>query len=487
MIKNVQILIFLVLILSGSLNAQTMFQATYGGNYYDYCETIEQTADSGYIILGSTSSFGAGNSDVYLIKTDSLGNLKWSKTYGDLGVDYGKAIKQTTDDGYIIAGFTNSFDSSSYDIYLIKINSLGDTLWTRTYGGDDWDQAYSVEQTLDGGYIITGSTYSYGLGDADVYLIKTNSFGDTLWTKTIGGLNEDVGKYIHLNSDGSYIITGFSNSFGSGDYDAYLIKLNQSGATLWTKSIGSNLNEKSYSLAQTAGGGYILVGTSDNTTNNDTYIIGTNNNGDTLWTQTYYGLYNEEIFSIIKTHDNNYVLGGYTNSYGAGVGSTHDFYLFKIDSLGIFLGGSTFGSPDEDYAYSVQQTNDKGFIIGGITNGLGSGLSDIYFVKTDSLMNTGTFIQGFSENYLKNEFIKISPNPFNTSALLSIDPFFFSRVKSSDINFELFNLTGTCVKRLNKIQYNYIKLDRDKLVPGIYFGRLIIDNDIMITQKIIIQ
>jgi len=166
---------------------QSIFQKTYGGGLNDLGWAVEQTNDGGYIVAGSAESFGAGAADFYLIKTDANGDTLWTRTYGGGGDDFGRAVEQTTDGGYIVAGYTTSFGAGVEDVYLIKTDTNGDTLWTKTYGGAGDDRGWAVEQTTDGGYIVAGGTLSFGAGGNDVYLIKTDANGDTLWTRTYGG------------------------------------------------------------------------------------------------------------------------------------------------------------------------------------------------------------------------------------------------------------------------------------------------------------
>jgi hypothetical protein len=151
---------------------------TYGGTDTDYGYSVVQTSDGGYAITGYTYSFGAGGTDVYLVKTDANGNIQWSKTYGGTDTDVGYSVVQTSDGGYAIAGYTLSFGAGGSDVYLVKTDSLGNMVWSKTFGGTGADHAYSVVQTADGGYAITGYTYSFGAGGYDVYLVKTDVYGD---------------------------------------------------------------------------------------------------------------------------------------------------------------------------------------------------------------------------------------------------------------------------------------------------------------------
>jgi len=181
-----KLIIYILLLFNPIISfGQTTFFNSYGGAGNDYGKSIITTIDTAYAIIGATESFGSGNTDMYLFKIDSLGNLLWSKTYGGANLDWGMDLKQTIDTGYILTGYSNS-ESWDYNIYVIKTDALGDSLWTKTYGGNDWDFSYSIATTIDSGYIIAGETYSYGYGLSDGYAIKLDSLGDTLWTKTFG-------------------------------------------------------------------------------------------------------------------------------------------------------------------------------------------------------------------------------------------------------------------------------------------------------------
>ena len=271
------------------LTAQITFQRTYGGASDDIGYSVQQTADGGYIVVGTTESFGAGSCDVFFIKTNASGYTERSRTFGGVGDDEGYSVQQTADGGYIIVGLTSSFGSGSADIYLVKTNASGDTLWTRAYGGSRFDEGYAVQQTPDGGYVVAGAV-CLASDTEDVYLMRTNPSGDTLWTRTYGGSGCDEGNSLRVTTDGGYIIAGITESFGSRSADVYLIKTNASGDTLWTRTYGGPSYDEAYSVQQTTDGGYIIAGITESSGSGsaDVYLIKTNASGDTLWTR-YYG------------------------------------------------------------------------------------------------------------------------------------------------------------------------------------------------------
>ena len=220
-----------------------VWRKIYGGSYHEYGDCVIQASDGGYAIIGYSSSFGIGSGDVYLIKTDGNGNISWSKTYGGIGQDRGESILQTSDGGYIIAGYTmdNVGTGGPYHVYLIKTDSIGNLMWSKTYRGTGSEYGYSIAQTTDGGFIITGTTTSFGSGSADVYLIRTDSTGNLLWSKTYGGADIEQGFSVCQTNDGGYVMTGYTRSFGTVAPfgDLYIIK---------TDSLGNSCGNQSAAL-----------------------------------------------------------------------------------------------------------------------------------------------------------------------------------------------------------------------------------------------
>ena len=287
--KNLLLILLTIPLIFGSCNkdddevvpnSSNTWTKTFGGTSSDEGHSVKQTTDSGYIITGSTG-YGIG-SDVYLIKTNENGDSLWTKTFGGTDIEQGSSVQQTTDGGYIITGSTSSFGNGSSDVYLIKTDDGGNEEWTKTFGGTNSDQGLSVQQTTDGGYIITGYTYFLGSGICDLFLIKTDENGVEQWTKTFGGTGNDRGSSVQQSKDGGYIITGGTNSLGNGDDDVYLIKTDESGNELWTKIFGGTGYDEGISVQQTTDGGYIITGNTDSFGNGgtDVYLIKTDENGD---------------------------------------------------------------------------------------------------------------------------------------------------------------------------------------------------------------
>jgi hypothetical protein len=244
-----------IFIFQASAVGQVYWERTYGLEYKTSGDVmdVQQTTEGGYIFVGETFAFARGR-DVYLLKTDASGKEIWSKAFGGTEHDNGKSVRQTTEGGYIIAGSTNSFGVGEFDVYLLKTDADGQEEWSKTFGGSSWDEGNSVEQTSDGGYIVAGSK------DSDVYLLKTDTNGNELWSKTFGGIEDDSGNSVQQTSDGGYIIVGSTKSFGAGGSDVYVLKTDADGTMMWGQTFGRSDDDLGFSVQQTKNGGYIIAG-----------------------------------------------------------------------------------------------------------------------------------------------------------------------------------------------------------------------------------
>lgn len=374
------------------INMDAGWIRTYGGAYNEEAYTVKQTSDFGYIIGGYTDSYGAGFFDVYLVKTDCYGDTLWTRTYGGSMFDYTYSVVVTTDQGYILAGETNSMGSGNFDIYIIKTDSLGDSIWTRTFGGSNVDRAKSVLQTAQGDYLIVGGTNSSGAGELDLCILYINCNGDSIWWKNYGGSLNDFGFCISPTNDNCFIITGYTESMGAGQKDLYLVKISSTGDTLWSKSYGGLDDDYGYSVHRTQDNGFIVCGHTASFGNGDidVYLIKTDSTGDSVWTKTYGGSYCDFGQSVHQTTDGGYLISGYTDSYGMG---GYDAFIIKTNSYGDTLWTRIYGESGMDVVRASEFTDDGGFIFAGGTNSLGSGGYDMYLIKTNC---NGSDVQEFT-------------------------------------------------------------------------------------------
>jgi len=364
------------------------FAKTFGGSGDDAALSVQQTSDGGYIVTGLTWSFGAGGYDVFLLKTDASGNLQWAKTFGGSDYDWAYSVQQTSDGGYIVAGFTESFGAGYDDVFLLKTDASGNLQWAKTFGGSFNDRAYSVQQTSDGGYIVAGYTSSLSTGSYDVFLLKTDASGNLQWAKTFGGSSGDVALSVRQTSDGGYIVAGVTGSFGAGGYDVFLLKTDASGNLQWAKTFGGSSDDAALSVQQTSDGGYIVAGytSSFGAGYDDVFLLKTDSSGNLQWAKTFGGDTTDYAWSVQQTSDGGYIVAGGTYSFGAG---NYDVFLLKTDVSGNLHWAKTFGGSSDDGALSVQQTSDGGYIAAGRTWSFGAG-GDVFFLNTDANGNIGT-------------------------------------------------------------------------------------------------
>jgi outer membrane protein assembly factor BamB len=308
--------------------------------------------------------------------------LAWSKTYGGTSSDTGTGeTVQTSDGGYAISGDTYSFGAGSNDFWLFKTDAYGSILWNKTYGGALGEISGDMCKTNDGGYAIAGGTSSFGAGSQDVYLVKTDANGNMLWNKTYGGSGYEYGYHLVQTPDGGYAVTGYTGSFGAGGQDAWLIKTDANGNMLWNKTYGGTATDQGVSLIQTSDGGYAISGFTGSfgAGGQDAWLIKTDANGNMLWNKTYGGNTTDQALSLVQSGDGGYALAGYTNSLGAG---GQDAWLIKTDTAGNMLWNKTYGGSANDGVVHMIQTADGGYALAGWGN-----TSEVLLVKTDAMGN----------------------------------------------------------------------------------------------------
>jgi len=367
---------------------------TFGGSDHDTGYSVAQTSDGGYIITGDTSSYGAGLNDVYLIKTDANGNEEWYQTFGGTEQDYGKSVAQTDDSGYIITGYTFSF-ASYCDVYLIKTDASGNEEWSQTFGGSGANMGYSVAVCSDGGYVIAATTSCYGAGSYDAWLIKTDADGIQEWSRTFGTTNDDYGRSAIQTSDGGYVITGYTFSYGDGSANAWLIKTDTSGNEEWNEIFGGVSGDYGESVAQTSDGGYVIAGNSYSFGGTgQVYLVKADASGNEVWSNTFGGEYASDAgHSVAVAPDGGYIIAGTTYSYGPGYGK---MWLVKTDASGNEEWNEYFGGSNYEDGLSVAVTSDGGYIVTGDTGSYGSGGSDVWLVKVGESDTTPPAVAGTS-------------------------------------------------------------------------------------------
>lgn len=362
-----------------------LFDNQYGQGSYDYGRSILQTADGGYISAGNTSTLGNQNGDVLLLKIDESGIEQWIHSLTFSPSDRANMVLESSESGYIIIGNTISPLNESKDILVLKTNQSGHVEWFNRYGSNEDQEGHYILSLTNGGYIICGQSIDENTGFNMLYLLKIDSDGSEVWEQTFGGNREDHGYSIIESNDGSFLITGMTENSGDMSGDAWLLKVDLDGNEIWQHTYGGTGVDLSRSLVNT-GDGYIMVGNTSSygSGNNDVFVIKVNLEGTQEWSNTYGGGGTDIGRAIIKTNDGSFVIAGYTDSFGENSG--FNVWLLKIDSLGNLLWDKTFGGDGNDRALSVNQSLDGGLVLTGFSNSIDSA-SDILIIKTDDKGN----------------------------------------------------------------------------------------------------
>ncbi len=456
------------------------FYTRIGGAGYDSGNDVKQTLDKGYIITGSTSSFGQGNTDLYLLKLDSMGQIKFEKAIGNHDNEVGRSVVQLLDSSFVTVGYTNSIGFGGYDVYLIKTDKAGNVIWQKTIGGADWDFAYSLQETTDGGFIIGGTTYSFGYGNADGYVIKTDALGNVTWSKTFGGANDDEFKSVIQTADGGYALTGYTKSYNDIDSgDVWVFKLDLNGDSVWSKYYGGSKEDFGRAIIQLQNLDLFVSGGTKSFSvngNYETQVLGYNaisgvagyNYRDVSNQDEYYNCVAQGINGTIANcgTTKNMVFGydGLMDMYSSGYGYVN---FFSIGSNGI-----------EEF-YAVNRTKDKGFIAVGKTNGYGAILDDVFILKTDSVGSFGSSIVGLKD-YIEDVFYTtIYPNPANEEIYVIIPQLNFN----NEIYYVMTDINGQTIIKDN-ISEMKTKIDTKEFSSGFYFIHFFNENKLLQSSKI---
>jgi len=435
-----------------------VWQKCLGGGRGDVAYSIQQTSDGGFIVAGySASNYGDvsgnhGGLDYWVVKLNSAGNIVWQKCLGGRYNDVAYSIQQTLDGGFIVAGYTDSYDGNvsghhvSSDFWVVKLNSSGVIVWQKCLGGNSYDRANSIKQTSDGGFIVAGYTDSYAgdvsghHGRADFWVVKLDSSGNIVWQKCLGGSDNEEAHSIQQTSDGGFIVAGytFSNdgdvSGNHGGLDFWIVKLNSSGRIEWQKCLGGSSYDWAFSIQQTSDGGYIVAGYSKSNDGDvsghrgfleDFWVVRLDSSGDIIWKKCLGGTGYDVAYSVQQTSDGGFIVAGYTRSNNGDVSGHHgsadsaDYWVVKLNSSGNIVWQKCLGGRYNDVAYSIQQTSEGGFIVAGYTISNDGdvrgnhGYYDFWVVKLSPV--------GVSENVIVPEKFKLSvfPNPFNSSCMIT--------------------------------------------------------------------
>ncbi len=443
---------------------------TYGGEDYDEANAVQQTMDGGFITAGYTQSFGIGRfGNGYLIKTDINGDTLWTRLYGSDGMDVFAALCLTADSGYIAVGLTDT-PNDFENIYVVKVDKDGNTVFEKNFGGSQKDVGLSIAPAGDGGFVITGGTKSVSVGEEDLFLFKINESGDSLWFKTYGTAGNDPGYGITPTDDGGFIVGGLYNWS-----DAWLLRTDSNGDTLWTKTFGGSNYEEANSVVQTSDKGYIFCGSTSSSGAGelDAYVVKTDSLGNLLWEKTYGGTGYDEGRRIVLKPAGGYMILANTDSQISG---EMNYYIISADDIGDTLWTKTLGTiGGMDRAFDIKNISQSEYIIAGSTFDAVNFDEATLTVINDDSAPTGVYeetdITGY---YLYNAY----PNPFNPTTSIKYSVGKYTSRNSDNIltSLKIYDVLGNEVAVLVNTrqapgEYE-VRFDAKGLSSGIYFYTL---------------
>ncbi|MGH1366458.1 MAG: T9SS type A sorting domain-containing protein [Calditrichia bacterium] len=500
LINKISVLFLILAFFTIPMYAQvpdTLWTGLYGGNNEDYAKDIIQTSDGGFAIAGDFGRISGqpDSGNVWLAKINSSGNQLWSKNYGENKLDRSSALVQLPDNGFLIAGETQSRGAGSTDLWVLRTNAAGDTIWTKTYGGTNSEFPADLMLTSDGGFILLGATRSFGAGATDCWLVRCDANGDTLWTKTYGGTGSDVVASFAQTSDGGYAIIGNTFSFGEpGQPDMWLLRTDANGDTLWTTNYNGPhfpwSTDDGHFIQETSNGGFLLLGATNglpNTSNRDIWLIRTNSVGDTLWTQTYGGTMLEDAVGLVEMLDGGLMIAGFSLDNNG-----DQALVICTDANGDSLWDWRMGDVFSEQIVAISATSDNSAILAGFTSNYNANVRDGWLIRFEGDSPTAIGDPATSEVPGTFQLEQNYPNPFNPSTNIR---YFLPAGISGPIALEIIDTRGSVIATLNtpgisgwnETGWNGLNNDGFAVASGVYFYRLRVEERSVVKKLMLLR
>ncbi len=474
--REILLIAALVVIMAGVASAEldTVWVNTYGGAASDGFRDAIATSDGGFVAVGYTYSFGAGDVDVFAVKTDAYGDTVWTRTFGGPGPDYAHGVCESGGD-YIIVGYTMSFGRGREDVYLIRLDAGGDTVWTRTYGGTELDEGRAVCLTSDGYILVAGQTRSYGAGESDVYLLKIDAAGDTVWTRAFGGAGEDWAESVCELADGAYGLSGTTGTMIT-THQAYALKVDQAGGLAWDYGFGSaDPYRENYGTrgAAMADSGMVAAGWRTDQDHLDpcqATFLRLYSSGLSQSYRRYVYPFVEYGNMVVATSDSGFLICGAAKDMG---NQRNDLFLMKrVEGMG-WVWDQTIGGPGSDWGCSVMETDPGYYIISGYTESSGNGGFDGWLLM---MKDRQAAVPSLPEAAGGFYMAAPSPNPFRPAATLR-----FAIASRVHVELAVYDITGRRVALLaagvmepgeHTVTWHGNGNDGAEVAPGVYLARL---------------
>ncbi|MCK5087453.1 MAG: T9SS type A sorting domain-containing protein, partial [Melioribacteraceae bacterium] len=451
----------------------------FGDEERNSMNSVQQTSDGGYILGGSTVLPDEDFTDMYIVKTDALGEIEWETVYGDDETESVSTILQTDDGGYLAFGKTDSYGAGKFDFLLVKLNSTGTVIWEKTYGGNRDEKSSDMIETTDGNYFLLGNTLSFGDGlNADVYLIKINGEGTELWSTRYGGPSGDSGDKIVATQDGNYSILASTSSIGAGGFDIWLIKIDGIGGELWNKTFGGSEDEEGNDMTELHDASLVMVGFTRTfgAGAKDAYIIKTDASGNKIWEQTHGQNLQDAATNVVSESDGIiYTLSLATTIEGAKV------LIIKAD----FDGNEIWQSQINGGANDLALNSESHIIVAGSTGKYGND-TEVYFLNVNQLGDITAIEDQPLQKPISFKLNNNYPNPFNNQTKIS-----FQLSQTEHVELSIYNIMGQKIKTLISDVYSAgthsIGFNSYGLASGVYFYQLKTNTGMMVKQMMLLK
>lgn len=483
-----------------SLPPDTSFERSYGGSNFDEGRDVKELYNGDFIIAGTTSSYGQGNTSVYLVRTDSLGIYKWSGNYGGQDNDWAYSIEVCPDSGYFICGYSNSFGDLTYNGYYLRTDKNGNQLWQKYVGGNDWDFLYASALLPDSGFVVCGESYTYSNGSADAWVIRSNKNGDTLWTKHFGGSNDDVFRGVEYYNNRIYL-SGKTFDSGNVNGQGWVVKLDMNGNFIqeYRYDPFPLENEAFNGIDKIGGINFLLSGQiTDAAISNKSKFLVVKIDSTLNWLVDEKGFtYNDNNItrkSIENASGEIISVGSYQGS-GGGWGGV-ECYVNHMNNLFQWIGSAAYGKYGDEYGYSMCKRSGGGYAYVGSTTSYGYGAEDVYlcFVKGAPVIynyyiSLVTYKDTLPLWIVSNELnavevpqLKLFPIPAND--LLNLE--MINMPLQENTNLSIININGEKVFDATLTNTQSLQINTSGFAAGIYFVELRTAYKLF-RQKIVVQ
>jgi hypothetical protein len=358
----------LLLALAADPAAAVTWSRTYGSQGGEVAEAIRTTSDGGCVVAGATQWAVGRSLELTVLKTDRYGTLEWARAYGPgmQASEMAYCIRETADGGYVVAGHTETWGAGEFDAWVLKLDSSGSPLWQRSYGGTGSDLAYAVrELPAGGGYVLAAHTQSFSSGGWDVWVVRLDLDGGILWEFAYGGPGSDYSRGIALAPDGGFFIGGTTESFGQGETDLWLLRLDSSGAVVWQKALGGGLYDQAQGVESTSDGGYVVTGSTQSFgLGADLWVVKVDDLGAIEWQRRFDSSASEAGIAIRQTGDGGHLVSGYTDT---GIFGDQDAWILRLDASGDLQWQGVYGGAGFEWMESVDIAGDGGYLAAGFS------------------------------------------------------------------------------------------------------------------------